>query len=48
MDFERLRDSLSNREIGPIDGRPPCAVLVPMVEDNGDNCLLYEVRASTL
>lgn len=48
MDFERLRDSLSNREIGPIDGRPPCAVLVPLVEDNGENCLLYEVRASTL
>ena len=28
MDFERLRASLSDREIGPIDGRPPCACLL--------------------
>lgn len=48
MDFERLRESLSNREIGPIDGRPPCAVLVPLVVRNGENCLLYEVRSSLL
>ena len=48
MDFERLRASLAHREIGPIDGRPPCAVLVPLVEHNGENCLLYEVRSSLL
>jgi len=48
MDFERLRTSLSGREIGPIDGRPPCAVLAPLVEHNGELCLLYEVRAAGL
>ncbi len=48
MDFERLREALSHRIPGPIDGHPPCAVLVPLVRRNGEDCLLFEVRASGL
>ena len=48
MDFERLRASLTGRDIGLIGDRRPCAVLVPLVEHNGELCLLYEVRAKGL
>ncbi len=48
MDLERLRESLSNRTVGPIDGASPSAVLVPLVKHNGERYLLYQVRASTL
>lgn len=48
MDFERLRASLTDREIGLIDGSRPCALLIPLVEHNGELCLLYEVRAQGL
>lgn len=48
MDLELLRESLNNRTVGPIDGSAPAAVLVPLVKHNGEQCLLYQVRASTL
>ncbi len=48
MDFERLRASLADREIGLIGDERPCALLVPLVEHRGELCLLYEVRASGL
>ncbi len=48
MDYERLREALSHRSPGPIDGRPPCAVLVPQIRHNGENCLLFEVRSPAL
>ena len=48
MDYERLREALSHRSPGPIDGRPPCAVLVPLIRHNGENCLLFEVRSPAL
>lgn len=48
MNFEQLRSSLTGREIGLIGGARPCALLVPIVENNGELCLLYEVRAKGL
>lgn len=48
MDFEQLRTSLADRDIGLIGGGRPCALLVPLVEQNGELCLLYEVRAQGL
>lgn len=48
MDLNRIKASLTDREIGLIGGSRPCAVLVPLVEDNGELCLLYEVRAQGL
>lgn len=48
MDFERLKASLAQRQPGIIGDVRPCAVLVPLVEDNGELCLLYEVRAQGL
>lgn len=48
MDLNRIKASLTDREIGLIGGSRPCAVLVPLVEDNGELCLLYEVRAHGL
>ncbi len=48
MDLEHLRQTLSDRTVGPIDGSAPAAVLVPLVRKHGEWCLLYQVRASTL
>ena len=48
MDFEKIKASLSGREVGLMDGKRPCALLVPIVMENGELCLLYEVRAQGL
>ena len=48
MDFNKVKASLSNREAVLMDGVRPCALLVPLVEKNGEWCLLYEVRAQGL
>ena len=48
MDYEKLRSALAQRKPGSMDGRPPCAVLVPLVRHNGEDCLLFELRAASL
>ena len=48
MDPEALKHALQARHIGAVDGRAPCAVLVPLVKENGEWCLLYEKRAAGL
>jgi 8-oxo-dGTP pyrophosphatase MutT (NUDIX family) len=48
MDLERIRSALAQRQVGPADGRKPCAVLVPLVRHRDEDCLLFEVRAAGL
>lgn len=50
MDFNvtALEQTLKNRAPGLMDSRRSYAVLVPLVEREGELCLLYEVRARTL
>ena len=48
MDYEKLRSALAQRKPGSMDGRPPCAVLVPLVRHNGEDCLLFELRSANL
>ncbi len=48
MDYSAIKNRLSEREIGCMEGTRPCAVLVPIEEENGEPCLLYEVRAASL
>lgn len=48
MDFNKIKASLTGREVGLMDGKRPCALLVPLVMQNGELCLLYEVRAQGL
>ena len=49
MDYEKLRSALAQRKPGSMDGRPPCAVLVPLVrhnepEETALECALRETR----
>lgn len=48
MDLANLERTLQARTPGLMDARRSYAVLVPLVEREGELCLLYEVRASTL
>ena len=48
MELEQLEVLLRGRAPGLMDSRQSYAVLVPLVEREGELCLLYEVRAKTL
>ena len=48
MDLKGLEALLKDRTPGLMDSKRAYAVLVPLVEQNGELCLLYEVRARTL
>lgn len=48
MDLVNLEHTLKSRTPGLMDAKRAYAVLVPLVEREGELCLLYEVRASTL
>ena len=48
MDLEKLNRSLLAREPGLMDATGRYSVLVPMVEQEGNVSLLYEVRAGSL
>ena len=48
MDLANLGCLLQTRTPGLMDSKRAYAVLVPLVEQNGELCLLYEVRARTL
>ena len=48
IDLTALEHTLKTRTPGLMDARRAYAVLVPLVEKEGELCLLYEVRASTL
>lgn len=48
IDLTALEHTLSARIPGLMDAQRAYAVLVPLVERDGELCLLYEVRASTL
>lgn len=48
MTISQFQSLLAGRTPGPIDTPARYAVLVPLVELNGEPHLLYEVRASTL
>ena len=47
-DLTALRQALRARSPGLMDSNRSYAVLVPLVEREGELCLLYEVRSSTL
>lgn len=48
MDLDRLHHILNEHTPGPMDATAKFAVLVPLVELEGELHLLYEVRAATL
>jgi 8-oxo-dGTP pyrophosphatase MutT (NUDIX family) len=48
IDLTALKRTLYTRIPGLMDAKRAYAVLVPLVEREGELCLLYEVRASTL
>lgn len=48
MDWNLIQDSLSRREPGLMDATGRYAVLVPLVERDGEVCVLYEVRAAKM
>lgn len=48
MTIHRLQNKLNQRTPMPLDTTARYAVLVPLVEQNGELHLLYEVRAATL
>ncbi len=48
VDLTALKRTLHTRIPGLMDAKRAYAVLVPLVEREGELCLLYEVRASTL
>lgn len=48
MELKGLEALLKDRTPGLMDSKRAYAVLVPLVEQNGELCLLYEVRARTL
>ena len=48
MNFEAIKTALTDRPLSMVDGRRPCAVLVPLVRQNGQLCLLFEVRSTLL
>ena len=48
MTVDQLHKALNRRTPGPMDAAVKFAVLVPLVEANGELHLLYEVRAATL
>lgn len=48
MNYEALKSKLMHRSIGAAGGHRPCAVLVPLVYENGQLCLLFEVRSGKL
>lgn len=48
IDLTALKHTLRTRAPGLMDAHRAYAVLVPLVEREGELCLLYEVRASTL
>ncbi len=48
MELKKLEKRLRTRAPGLMDSRRSYAVLVPLVEREGELCLLYEVRAKTL
>ena len=48
IDLTALEHPFKTRTPGLMDARRAYAVLVPLVEKEGELCLLYEVRASTL
>ena len=48
MNYEALKSKLMHRSIGAAGGHRPCAVLVPLVRENGQLCLLFEVRSGKL
>lgn len=48
LDLNALEQTLQKRVPGLMDSHRAYAVLVPLVEREGELCLLYEVRSSTL
>lgn len=48
MDWKMIADQLQNREPGLMDAANRYAVLVPLVEREGELCVLYEVRAAKM
>lgn len=48
MDWNRIARNLAQREPGLMDAAGRYAVLVPLVERNGETHLLYEVRAAQM
>lgn len=48
LDLTALEQTLHNRAPGLMDSNRSYAVLVPLAEREGELCLLYEIRASTL
>ncbi|MBR6472331.1 MAG: CoA pyrophosphatase [Firmicutes bacterium] len=43
--FENIRNKLDGRPVGVVGKRKEYAVLMPLVEKNGEVCLLFEVRS---
>ena len=48
MDWEKIGIELQNREPGLMDASGRYAVLVPLIERDGELYVLYEVRAATM
>ena len=48
MDWNKIADQLNNRVPGLMDASGRYAVLVPLVERDGEVYVLYEVRAATM
>ena len=48
MDWEKISIELQNREPGLMDASGRYAVLVPLIERDGELYVLYEVRAATM
>ena len=48
MDWNHIARQLRERETGLMDATGRYAVLVPLVEHDGELSVLYEVRAATL
>ena len=48
MTIEEMKDSFSHRELGLQEAAGEYAILVPLVQWEGQRCLLFETRADTL
>lgn len=48
MQIEDFRKKFKNYRSGIMDVRGEYAVLVPLVEDKGETCILYELRSKTI
>ena len=48
MTIEEMKDYFSHRELGLQEAAGEYAILVPLVQWEGQRCLLFETRADTL